>query len=525
MDSTENPKIEHLLLKALNRLKSDQRIGGFYQIPFELEFSIADSGNWLSPLQHQLKDGTYIPAMACPLNTPKPKWHIRPACLLSLNDLLVYNYLALSCLPNVRKYLEWSEETIRFSHKLLDKDKNRWFPGVFSGWDMFRERSIETLNSGYKFVLITDIAGYYENIDINRLIRELRVLGIDNTTLENLSRCLNKWSEPRGRGIPQGFSPSDMFAELYLDTLDRHLHSEEFIHLRYMDDIRIFTEDETKARKALHALTIHLRERGLNLQTAKTEIFPAEQAKREINRIPQIIEKVSEKLAEELSQIEGLDDPYWPSIEEQIEELKKTNPDSPSIEVIHQAWLDFINGKLDEFDKTLFHFLMKRTTGSIGKDFVIDIILKRPEETRECLNYLRRICSLLKPCDIDRIASILNHFDCLYDYQKYQILKWFYDNKIQNDQVLSYCRRQMQSSSADILSRSYSYAYLGFFAKPHDYEVLQAAYIKTSNWLERAIIVSAIYKAPVPIRNHFYGRVKGEDIIVDRAISWATQQQ
>jgi len=422
------------------------------------------------------------------------------------------------------QYLEWSEGKIRFSHKLLDEDKNQWFSGTFSGWDTFRKRSIEILDSGYQYVLITDIAGYYENIDIRRLIRELRVLGIDNTTLETLSRCLNKWSEPRGRGVPQGFSPSDMFAELYLDTLDRHLHSEEFIHLRYMDDIRIFAEDETKARKALHALTIHLRERGLNLQTAKTEILPAEQAKSKINRIPQIIEKVSAGLAEELSQIEGIDDPYWPSVEEQIEELEKTNPDSPSIEVIHQAWGDFINGKLGEFNKTLFHFLMKRVTGSIGKDFVIDIILKQPEETQECLNYLRRTQSLLKQEDINHIASILNHPACLYDYQRYQILKWFYDNKIQNDQALSYCRRQIQNSSADVLCCSYSYAYLGFFAKPHDYEVLQAAYIKTSNWLERAIIVSAMYKAPASIRKYFYGRVKGEDVIVDRAISWANQQ-
>ena len=316
-----------------------------------------------------------------------------------------------------------------------------------------------------------------------------------------------------------------MFAELYFDTLDRHLHSEEFIHLRYMDDIRIFTEDETEARKALHTLTIHLRERGLNLQTAKTKIFPAEQAKRKINRIPQIIEKVSAELAEELSQIEGIDDPYWPSVEEQIEELKKTNPDSPSIEVIHQAWLDFINGKLGGFDKTLFHFLMKRTIGPIGKDFVIDTILKRPEETQECLNYLKRICALLRQDDFNHIASILNNPVCLYDYQRYQILKWFYDNKIQNDQVLSYCRRQIQSSSADLLCRSYSYAYLGFFAEPHNYEVLQAAYIKTSNWLERATIVCAMYRAPASIRKYFYGRIKGENVIVDRAISWAKLQQ
>jgi hypothetical protein len=522
MTQSDNSNIDSLLLRALNRLKSDRRISGFYQIPFELEFSLADSKGWLGPIQAQLKDGTsYIPAMACPLNTPKPKWHIRPASLLSINDLLVYHYLALSCLPNVKQHLEWSEGTIRFSHRLLDEDKNQWFPGAFSGWDMFRNRSIEILDSGYQFVLMTDIAGYYENIDIQRLIRELRALGIDNTTLENLSRCLNKWSEPRGRGIPQGFSPSDMFAELYLDTLDRHLRSEEFIHLRYMDDIRIFTNNETNARKALHTLTIHLRERGLNLQTAKTEIFPASQAKRRINKIPQIIENVSEGLAEELRQIEGIDDPYWPSVEEQIEELKKTNPDSPSIEVIHQAWLNFISGKLGEFDKTLFHFLMKRIIGSMGKDFVIDTILERPEETQECLNYLRRIRSLLNQGDINHIASILNHPACLYDYQRYQILKWFYDNEIQNDQVLSYCRRQIQSSSADLLCRSYSYAYIGFFAEAHDYEILQAAYIKTSNWLERATIVCAMYRAPVSIRRHFYGRVKGEDVIVDRAISWA----
>jgi hypothetical protein len=515
--------INNAMQLALRRLESERKKRTFYKIPFELEFLKADLNAWLQPLQRQLDAHDYVPSTASPLDAPKADWHIRPASVITLNDQLAYHYIALICLPNIRHYLEWAEGKIRFSNKILPETENSWFTEMFPGWNQFREKSIELLGSGYNFVLETDISGYYENIDISRLIRELRSLGIDAEHLANLSTCLNKWAEPRGRGIPQGFSPSDLFAEFYLDPLDRHLHSEQFVHLRYMDDIRIFTVTERDARRALHTLTIHLRERGLNLQTAKTKVLPSVEAINSYNKIYQIIEGVAEQLAEELSQLEDVGDPYWGSVEDQIRELVSTNPDSPSIEVLDQIWADFTAGNLGGFDKTLFHFLIKRMSGAVPKDFVISTIIEHPEETEECLTYLRRILPLLDQSTINCVGSILKSPDCLYEYQKYLILKWFFENEIKNSRVIYYARRKIKDTGGNFLCRAYSYAYIGLFAEAHDYETLQHAYINTNDWTERAIIICAMRSAPVAIRNHFYGRIRGENNLTDRAIRWACQ--
>ena len=519
-----NTGINNIMRLALRRLESERKKRVFYKIPFELEFLKADVIAWLQPLQRQLDAPDYVPSTASFLDTPKADWHIRPASVITLNDQLAYHYISLICLPNIRHHLEWAEGTIRFSNKILPETENYWFAEMFTGWNRFREKSIELLGSGYNFVLETDISGYYENIDISRLIRELRSLGIDPERLTNLSTCLNKWAEPRGRGIPQGFSPSELFAEFYLDPLDRHLHSEQFIHLRYMDDIRVFTGTERDARRALHALTIHLRERGLNLQTAKTKILPSVDAINSYNKIYQIIEAVAEQLAEELSQLEDIGDPYWGSVEDQIQELVSTNPDSPSIDVLNQTWADFTAGNLGVFDKTLVHFLIKRMSGVMPKDFVISTILDHPEETEECLAYLRRILPILDQDDIDRVGSVLRSPDCLYEYQKYLILKWFLENAIRNNLVIFYARRKIQNAGGNFLCRAYSYAYIGLFAEAHDYETLQRAYISTNDWTERATIICAMRSAPVAIRNHFYGRIRGENPLTDRALQWSCQQ-
>ena len=269
------------------------------------------------------------------------------------------------------------------------------------------------------------------------------------------------------------------------------------------------------------AILKSVRRNVLNLQTAKTQILLSEIAKSQINKVSLIIDEMAEQLAEEFSELEGLEDPYMPSIEEQIAELRGTNPDSASVEVIDRAWEEFVGAGLEGFDKTIFHFLMRRAPGVTGKDFVISTILERPEETGHCLKYLKQRLPLLDDADIDQVAAIVDGTECLYSYQRYQVLKWFYDNRIQNERVISCCREHVHELSGDLLCRSYSYAYLGSFAEPHDYETLQNAYIQTPDWLERAIIVCAMHKGPTPIRSNFYGRIRGENPIVDRAIKWA----
>ena len=76
-------------------------------------------------------------------------------------------------------------------------------------------------------------------------------MGVDRHVVALLSTCLNRWSSGNGRGIPQGISASDILGKVYLNSIDLALRELGFVHLRYVDDIRIFCQNEVEAKIAL----------------------------------------------------------------------------------------------------------------------------------------------------------------------------------------------------------------------------------------------------------------------------------
>ena len=122
-------------------------------------------------------------------------------------------------------------------------------------------------------MVVTDLTGFYENIDLSILASDLRSLGCHVETVQLLSTCLNRWGVIPGRGLPQGYSPSDILAKVYLNPIDRAIVDEGFDYIRYVDDIRVFCSDFANSKQALLFLTQALRRRGLNLQTSKTEMM------------------------------------------------------------------------------------------------------------------------------------------------------------------------------------------------------------------------------------------------------------
>src|SRR5258707_2835442 len=109
---------------------------------------------------------------------------------------------------------------------------------------------------------------------------DLRDLGCDANTVQILSTCLYRWAVIPGRGIPQGYSASDILAKVYLNPIDRAMGDEGFDYIRYVDDIRVFCKGFVNCKQALLFLTQQLRRRGLNLQTSKTEMTVRHEAQK-----------------------------------------------------------------------------------------------------------------------------------------------------------------------------------------------------------------------------------------------------
>src|SRR6266496_3850599 len=132
------------------------------------------------------------------------------------------------------------------------------------------------------------------NLDLawSRVKKDLKASGVDTDVVNELSKCLNRWTQVNNKGLPQSNSASDILAKLYLDNVDKGLVNAGFTHLRYVDDFRIFCKTSSEAKKALIELIRLLRKRGLNLQSAKTKILPANEALNEIEGIQPVITMV-----------------------------------------------------------------------------------------------------------------------------------------------------------------------------------------------------------------------------------------
>ena len=134
--------------------------------------------------------------------------------------------------------------------------------------------------SGY--ILKMDISKYFESIDreilyklVCKKIGDKKVLALTYKILESAK----EYDVICNKSLPIGNYSSQMFANIYLNELDKYL--KETLRLkyvyRYMDDIVIILENKSKAREMLKLITIFLEEKLKLKLNSKTNIFKISQ--------------------------------------------------------------------------------------------------------------------------------------------------------------------------------------------------------------------------------------------------------
>jgi hypothetical protein len=233
--------------------------------------------------------------------------------VLEPTDEVVYNLLVGRAFAGIAEAVKPFDGEPDVSYRLADSaTADEWVRSDFLIWKRWRERSLARLGEVSPYVVITDLTGYYENIDFNRLMSDLRKVNFARTDELLLSECLNRWAYPRGKGVPQGYSASDILAKLYLNDLDTVLRNEGYIHLRYVDDYRIFCSSKHAAKAAIARLSELVYHRGLNLQSGKTEILTKADARARFEGVDPIIKDVQKQLASELQEELGIPVSYLP---------------------------------------------------------------------------------------------------------------------------------------------------------------------------------------------------------------------
>lgn len=513
--SIPKPTKDDLLL-AWKRMHHDRPDKVFVVHPFASEWIKQDLNEWLVEIADKLENG-FTPSASLPCPAPKPEYLIRPGSVLTMKDELVYTYLVGQLYSAIHDKLWENQGDPDIAHSFPKQtDSDAWIRSDWKIWSKWREDSVTKSNSS-EFVLFTDIVGFYDNIELAILASDLKAVCGDSPYISLLMSCLNRWSQPRGRGIPQGYSASHVLAKVYLHTLDHYLNDNGYSHLRYVDDIRIFCTEKIQAQKAIILIGKFLSKRGLNLQGAKTKILSKADALVEIDGVSPIIEEIQGKLIEELQSALAASGSTT-SEYALLDALESSN--DPPLELLEAAFDEHIaNG---EFDKTLFHYLLTRlgkAKSKIATTYCIDSLLLHPEETGSIFRYFEAV-----GLDEAGIAAIRDYFQsdsCIYEYQVYQFTKWCVSQTSLPEQFIALARSWAFDGGLPEWVRSNAVAILGRHGSHHDYETVEANYDIQTSELARADCIYACRYQEKARRNAFYAKSENDGKLVAMAVKYA----
>ena len=499
---------------AWKRVKLDILDRVFTRNPFEVKLIEDDLAGYLDGLNGRIRNDTYNPKPANICDVPKGGWLVRPGSILSVEDRIVFYACLGVCMPNIYETLKWSQGIADFSYEISNEFENtNWLRNQFTGWTKFRTMSIEKIETGISHVIMTDISNYYENVNIRTLMSDLKSGGVDDNIVNLLGKCLKKWDQSGGKGIPQGYTPSDLLGKLYLNSVDLNFRAMGYNHFRYADDIRIFCKNEVEAKKALVDLSRLLRARGLNLQSAKTKIHTSNNAKTIIDGIQPILQPIIKNLIEAL----GINNPYF-SIAQADELLEQMEEDTP-VEVLTQAFQEhFIDAEEKNFDKTLFHFLLKRlgkSKSDIAVAYCLNLLKTHPEETADILKYFQSI-DVINQIE-DSIVGFLRSVNAVYPYQNYQILEWFSEHtQNPSEDLLKIARRMAFDNSHPKYLKIVSRKLVGEFGNA-DLERLKSLYSELDDEIEKCNIICCLKNMELIQRNSFLASAQHDGKLVQIA--------
>ena len=128
------------------------------------------------------------------------------------------------------------------------------------------------------YAIKADIHHYFQSIDHAILKAEIRKVIKDAGALALLDKIIDhNGNMPDGVGIPVGNLTSQLFANIYLDKLDKYIKHTLGVkaYIRYMDDFIILSPDKDQLRDWLAAIEVFLREELKLELNPKTAILAA----------------------------------------------------------------------------------------------------------------------------------------------------------------------------------------------------------------------------------------------------------
>lgn len=397
-----------------------------------------------------LTTGRYLPGPAVPANIPKSEFSERPGSLLPYRDRIVVQAIAMIIAPIADEFLSDNVWSWRVKDEIKGKTPDQIRTGLFKEsdisdfpflkrksikkyvdefepwyalWPKFEELTSDALQSGdYKWMLVSDISGYFENIQLD-MLRDLLISNLPgaNNTVNLLMDHLHAWSRrtyegtPVKRGIPQGNSVSSFLGNIFLKPVDDHFEynfAGDVKYFRYMDDIRILAKDKRTAVDAALALEEQIRLCQLNLQSSKTKILTATDAMKQITdkRLERLDDLKELMLAKKIAKPEAL---------ALLDDIYKSKGSWKNTKALRQKPAEGLNLRALRRWAQLHYDL----GSSIPVDRMVDEALANPDYkiTRELLKIGRRFPGKKTACQ--RVSNFITDNLATFEYHEAELIR------------------------------------------------------------------------------------------------------
>lgn len=209
---------------------------------------------------------------------PKPEGGYRVAIQLDPIDAILYTSMVYEAADLIEQQRVSIDLQVSCSYR-VHIDSNGQIFRKSNGWSDFHGKSLELASSGnYQYVVLADIADYYNQIGHHRVRNALEVAGVSPERAKNLENFLMNLTGGQSRGLPVGPTASIILAEACLGDVDSFLLRKGLVFTRYVDDFRIFATTRAEAYRALHDLSEYLyTAHRLALQSHKTRIISVDE--------------------------------------------------------------------------------------------------------------------------------------------------------------------------------------------------------------------------------------------------------
>lgn len=394
---------------AFERIKYDAQFD-YLQMPVELSIFEAFFEKNINYLKESVLNGTYSISPLRKIWVPKEKYFLRPGSLPMLEDRLIFQALVDKVAKDIEKQLHSVKYEVVFSsHLNPDLSSNEMFLNRGEQWLSFKKKAVQYCGmQDVEYVLVTDIASYFENINLDMLANLMRSAGVGPAYVDAISYILKIWANGRTRGLPQMLAPCSLLADFYLNQVDKNMVLAGYRYIRYVDDIRIFVSANVDLRKAMLELTEQLRPYYLDLQSSKTDFFLANDFKENLTLIERHMLEC------------GIE-------ENEQDALFYFNP-SPSAKSIPEEKLILFKQKLltdNAYNARDLRFCINNL-GRIGSSSALELVLSKlysmPEETYHFVRYLFCVLPYITADIVDKIIDFLESNFNIYDWQMMWLL-------------------------------------------------------------------------------------------------------